>query len=357
MIPPRAACRSLGWRGAFAVALAAALASTATAEPSSSLRVADPAARLPEGGAASEHWEVTVRLDSGHWILARFIVTHFGPGDRNAAVLGHVVKPDGGEVLFSNARFRRYWNLSEDRRTLDVGTSHLDLHDPLYRLWIDKDKARIDLRFAPDALPLPGTGALPEGYHLEVLALAAPIRGTLQLRDMPEPLAVSGHISVVHTWMNEDESQLTRRRIEFHSLADDALYVLDLTARGGKRWNWLLARAAGGEPVASAGFEASLEASLPGVERLNYWVPAGIHWFGACVEGFASLSRPLLQSDPLELLPQPIRWLVGLRIKPHRVWATSGFDVTLRGCSDRPPLQMLGTGITALTFTHPVGSP
>ena len=48
-----------------------------------------------------------------------------------------------------------------------------------------------------------------------------------------------------------------------------------------------------------------------------------------------------------------MRWLVGLRIKPHRVWATSGFEVTLRPCSNRPSIQMLGTGITTLTFMRP----
>ena len=352
----RAASRFAGASGSLGLALlalAVPLAHPAAADPSEPLALADPSARLPSGNSASEHWEITVQLDSGHWIMVRFIVTDFGPGDRNAVVLGHVVKPDGQDVLFSNGRFRPYWELSTDRRRLDVGTSHLDLHEPAYRLFIDKDKARIDLRFTPQPLPSPIPGTLPKGYNLEVLALGARVTGTLQMPGMPEAQSATGRISMVHTWMSDDESQLAPHRIEFHALADDALYVLDLSDPEGRRWNWLLAQSPGSAPRSLAGFETRLDGSLNGLSRPEYFVPAGIHWFGTCLDAFAALSRPLLQNDPLEALPQPIRWLVGLSIKPHRVWATSGFEVTLRACSDRPRLQMLGTGITTLTFMRP----
>ncbi|MED5262008.1 MAG: hypothetical protein VX574_06395 [Myxococcota bacterium] len=349
----RAASRFASASGSLGLALAMALAPSTAAEPAEPTALADPSARLPGGSAASEHWEITVRLDSGHWIMVRFIVTDFGPGDRNAVVLGHVVEPDGQDVLFSNGRFRPYWKLSDDRRRLDIGTSHLDLHEPLYRLFIDKDKARIDLRFAPQSLPSPPAGTLPEGYNLEVLALGARVTGTLQMPGMTEAQSATGHISMIHTWMSDDESELAPHRIEFHALADDALYVLDLANGEGRRWNWLLARNSDSNPRSLAGFETSLAGSLSGLSRPEYFVPAGIHWFGTCLDAFAALSRPLLQNDPLEALPQPMRWLVGLRIKPHRVWATSGFEVTLRACSNRPPIQMLGTGITTLTFMRP----
>lgn len=323
------------------------------ADPSTPLVIADPGARLLKGNAASEHWEITIRLDSGHWILARFVVTDFGPGERNAVVLGHVVRPDGREVIFSNGRTRSHWDLSDDRRSLDIGSSHLDLHQPKYRLLIDKEKASVDLRFAPQALPSPGPGTLPEGYGLEILALGAPLEGTLQLPDMPQAREVSGYISVVHTWMSQEESLFAARRTEFHSLGEDALYVLEVAGPDGRGWNWLVARNAGSQPQSLAGFKADHEGTLPGLSRPKYHVPAGIEWSGPCLEGFVALSRPFLETDPLVFLPQPIRWLVGLKMKPHRVWATSGFDVTLRGCSNRPPIKMLGTGITALTFMHP----
>ena len=353
MIGKRSATRFAGASGSLGLALAMTLAHAVAAEPAEPTALADPSARLPDGSAASEHWEITVRLDSGHWIMVRFIVTDFGPGDRNAVVLGHVVEPNGQDVLFSNGRLRPYWELSTDRRRLDVGTSHLDLHEPLYRLFIDKDKARIDLHFAPQSLPSPAAGTLPEGYNLEVLALGARVTGTLQMPGMPEAEAATGHISMIHTWMSEDESEVAPHRIEFHALADDALYVLDLSNAEGRRWNWLLAQESGSAPRSLAGFQTALAGSLDGLSRPEYSVPAGIRWFGECLDAFAALSRPLLQNDPLQALPQPMRWLVGLRIKPHRVWATSGFEVTLRACSDRPSIQMLGTGITTLTFMRP----
>jgi hypothetical protein len=356
-----------------ALALASAVAHGAPAQPTEAVdltepvdlaepvdeapRMADPAARLPAGGSASEHWEWTVRLDSGHWIVGRLVVTNFGPGERNAVVLGHVITPGGRSVLFKNGRLEDYWKLSEDRRSLDVGSSHLSLGAAETRLRIDKDRARIDLRFEPQALPQPPADALPSGIGLEVLALAAPVHGTLQLESMPEPLAVRGHASLVHTWMTAEEGERVHRRLDFHALGDPALYILDWTEPGGRRSNWLLARIGEGEPIAFSGFEARLEGELPDIERPGYWVPAGIEWSGACVEGFAALSRTLRENDPLVFLPQPLRWLVGLRVRPHRVWATSGFGVTLRACSGRSPIELMGTGIAALTFMDPLTRP
>ena len=96
-----------------------------------------------------------------------------------------------------------------------------------------------------------------------------------------------------------------------------------------------------------------LEGQLGGLERQGYRVPTRMTWSGDCVEGQIELARPLLENDPLGVLPYPMRWLASLRMKPHRVWAESPFDVTLSRCSDRSPLAIQGTGLTALTFLDP----
>lgn len=341
------------WIGAL-VGTCALLASlggvAAQGEESLAAAPLDPAARLPQGGGAAEHWDLTVRLDSGHWIVARFIITAIGPGDQNALVLGHVLAPGGNTIRFKNGRRQARWTLSEDRLALDVGTSHLWLRDPLYRLWIDKDAVRIDLRFAAESLPQPPADFLPAGYELDVLAMASPVTGTLELPGMKQPLAVRGRASLRHTVMARDERELVTRRIEFQNLELPALYGVNLTRPDGTRSHWLAVSKGPGESFGLGRFKVGLEGQLAGLERQGYRVPTRMVWSGDCVEGQIELARPLLENDPLSVLPYPIRWLASLRMKPHRVWAESPFDVTLSRCSDRSPVVIQGTGLTALTF-------
>ena len=66
----------------------------------------DGAWRLPSGESASEYFDLLVRLDSGHRVFARFLVTNEGPGGGSAAAFGHVIRPDG-TVLRGMDAFRR----------------------------------------------------------------------------------------------------------------------------------------------------------------------------------------------------------------------------------------------------------
>ena len=344
--------------GLFGFLLAFAIAGTTqSAEveklgaPTDAMRP-NPAARLPKGDGASEHWDLTVRLESGHWLVARFIITGIGPGDRNALVIGHVIKPDGSTIRFKNGRKQDRWTLAADGRALDVGTSHLTLRDPAYRIFIDKDAARIDLRFPGEAVPQPPGDLFPDGYGLQILALAAVVEGSLELPGMAIPLAVSGRAALTHTFMDRDEGDLVARRIDFYNVAEPALYAVDWTRPNGERGQWLAALPQPGEGFATSQFEVHLEGRLTSVQREGYPVPSGIRLSGACAEGQIDLAKRLLESDPLGILPQPLRWFAGLRMKPHRVWADGPFGVTLRDCSNHPPVAIRGTGITALTFLN-----
>src|SRR5262249_34173587 len=110
----------------------------------------DPAARLLTGEFASEHWEFTARFDSGHLLFVEFIITNIGLGDRNAAVIAHLVTPEGKLSRFANGRRENNWDLSSDRLRIKIGAILLDLHGPAYQLRMDKRSVRINLHFRPD---------------------------------------------------------------------------------------------------------------------------------------------------------------------------------------------------------------
>jgi len=112
----------------------------------------DPGARLPEGDAAREYWDLVAQLDSGHRFYARFLITNRGPGDRSAVAMGDLVDPDGRAIPFQNGRREGRWTLGEDARSLRIGSSRLDLSGPAARVEIDNDKRGFEvvLDFEPD---------------------------------------------------------------------------------------------------------------------------------------------------------------------------------------------------------------
>ena len=67
----------------------------------------NPAARLLLGELAHERWDLTARFDSGHFLFAEFLITNFGLGDRNAAVIGHVIRPNGQSRRFRHRVIHR----------------------------------------------------------------------------------------------------------------------------------------------------------------------------------------------------------------------------------------------------------
>lgn len=319
----------------------------------------DPAARLPESGSASEHWDLTARFESGHWLFAHFLITNVGPGDATAVAVGSVVSPDGTHTEFTNGRRRHRWQLSSDQKRLDIGTSHLDLRTRSARYQITKDRVAIDLRFELDGSEPTPRGVVPRGYVVDVLARATPVEGTIRLSEDSEALQVRGRLAAVHTVASESEAELVLRRIEFFSLDADALYLLDLVTPKGRRTSWLSGGPRPDAPVSLSRIQVALQGALPASSKRHpdrYWVPRDLRLGGEVVGGIV-LGKVLVERDPLSKIPQPFRWWVSRSTKPLRVWAGSHFEVTLPPDSEQPTLQLQGSGVTAVSFVNQAPQP
>jgi hypothetical protein len=321
--------------------------------------VAGPAARLPAGGSAWEYWEITALLDSGHRIACRFLVTNAGPGDRNGVAIGRVIAPDGRVKEFRNGRRRDRWTLSDDRLRLDVGSSHLDLHGPVQRLWIDKRLVKIDLRYTAAGEMFSPAGVAPPDYHLDVVAVSAPIEGSLWLEGMDAPLRVQGRAAVTHTWSKRPEVDLMLRRIEFFGLRDeDALYLIDLTTPAGSRSRWLGQARGSDLRFATSEFDLHLDGAAADRDNAPYWVPGSLVLEGEQIGGRIRIERTLVEAHPLSALPGPIRFLLSLSMRPWRVWMESPFEVALPPDPERGrggPLR--GSGLVTVSFLDEVGRP
>lgn len=320
----------------------------------------NPAAQLLPGEFASEHWELTARFDSGHILFAEFLITNIGLGDRNAAATGYLVEPDGAIHRFRNGRREGHWRLSSDRLRIEIGASLLDLHSPAYRLRVDKRSVRVDLSFRPEGVAVWSQQFTPPGYALDLLAVTAPIEGTLWVQGMAQPVPAHGVVALAHSWMNEAGSDLVLRRIEFFSLQEDcSLYSVQVAAPDGTRTQWLVVKPKGRISVESQTLTFALEGKADGPSSQGYPVPGALRLKSAGVEGHVQLDRLLLRDDPFASLPWFFRFLVELtlNLRPRRVWALSPFEVSCQpGQSgpDHAPQPRRGTGVTAVTFLNPL---
>lgn len=321
-----------------------------------------PAARLPAGAFASEHWELTARFESGHFLFAEFLITNIGFGGRNAAANGYVVGPQGERYRFRNGRRAGAWTLSPDRVRLAVGASQLDLSRLPYRLQVDKRELRLDLRFRPQRPALWPPEFAPAGYALVLLDAAAPIEGTLWVKGMARPVRVSGVAAFTHSWMEESGSKLILRRVEFFSLHSQCpVYAVEITAPDGTRTQWTVVQSG-----ATTTYEDRVLAVVPTdgtplTADPHYPVPHGLSVRAVGVEGQVALQSVLVRDDPLESLPRFFRLLVSLwlDLRPLRVWASSPFSLALSsdgGMAGADRVSLQGIGVTAITFLNPVPS-
>jgi len=320
----------------------------------------DAAARMSTADAASEYWDLTALFDTGHVVVARFLITNEGPGKHSAVAVGHVVLPDGQVVKFRNGRRRERWKLDEERLRIDIGSSLLDLRSPTRTFEYDKEKHGLKIRLAIEAdeeIRRAGAGG-PGGYRVDLLDLAARTQGTLWTRGMEAPIALSGRAALSHTWMDESEARLALRRFDFVSPQEEAaLAFYDLTTSSGKRLSWLLIEKTGQILYEGGDLEVSLRGVLPQWQEPRYPIPAALHLRNSRVDGEIELGRILVQHDPLEDLPQPLRFLLSFRTRPRRVWTNSPFDVKVKSGSDRSYLRVRGTGIASVTYLNPLPSP
>ena len=75
---------------------------------------------------------------------------------------------------------------------------------------------------------------------------------------------------------------------------------------------------------------------------------------GSGIEGAIQSSSTLAEIDPLEAIPQPFRFLLSFKLRPHRVWARASFEVRLRPGRDTPETVLKGSGVTTITYTNPL---
>ena len=282
------------------------------------------------------------------------------PAKHSAVAVGHVVLPDGQAVKFRNGRRRARWKLDAKRLRIEIGSSLLDLQSPVRTFEYDNEKRGLKIRLAIEAdETIRRAGAAgPGGYRVDLLDLSARAEGTLWTRGMDAPIALSGRAALTHTWMDESEARLALRRFDFVSLEEEAaLLFYDLTTSGGKRLSWLAIEKAGQILYESEDFEVSLRGVLPQWHEPRYPIPAALQLRNSELDARIELGRILVQHEPLEDLPQPLRFLLSFRTRPKRVWTDSPFEVKVNSGSDRSYLRVRGTGIASVTYLNPLPSP
>ena len=322
----------------------------------------NPAAHLFPGDQSSEHWDVTARFDSGHVLVAEFIITNIGIGDRNAAAFGSVVTPDGKKYRFRNGRQEGNWYISPDRLLIQVGKSHLDLHGPSYRLRVDKNHLKLDMLIQPNGPAAWSDAFVDAGLAIDLLAASATVYGSLWMEDMPAPIDIRGTVAFTHSWTEEASTDAIVRRVEFFSLQPRCpLYAVDLTAPNGMRTQWMVIKAANNPAgwVQQATFV--MDGQAQGSQAGNYPVPGGLHLKAPELEGQVQIERVLMDDDPFDNLPRIFRWVVSLvlNLRPHRAWAVSPFELSCPSLQTEHPdilQQVQGTGMIAVTFLNPLPS-
>ena len=342
------------------------LVALASGLPSLAEGAGSAAARLGTKDASSEYWDVTAVFSSGHRIFARFSISNEGPGDHTGYALGQIVFPDGRVVPFQNGRTESGWTLSPDRLRMEIGSSVLDLHPAASHFEVDK--SRLGIKFFLDYQTgdaLRSWSSAPAGYHFDLVTLAAPIRGTIWVRDVGgEPVPVTGTVSVTHAWMDVTESDLIRRRIESHLLADGArAFAVDVTPTRGEGRRWLVLRrgsdrgASGASGSPGEGWWETDRFSLDTVGRHeasqdDYPIPQALVLSGPAARGRIELGRHLLDHDPLSLAPRPFRWLLSFRTRPRQVWLES--TASLTATPDDGPVTLQAEGPTSFFFLNPL---
>jgi len=324
-------------------------------EPGERRESLDPAARLPGGKQGSEYWDLVAKLESGHFVFARFLLTNVGPGNHSAVVLGHVITPDGEQHAFRNGRRRSRWQLSDDRLELDVNKCHLDLHDGSALRVVRKSSVQLSLRFDLAGGARPPPGLLPDRYAAETLAANAPVQGTLKLADMAAPLETRGTGAVTHSWTSEPEEELVVRRLDFFTLTPElGLQLSEFRTPEGDVRRWLRATRAGHTVFESSAIELDASGHLADTPR-RYPAEAKLRLGGKAAGGELTLDRLLHQQDPLEAIPQPLRSLIrwSLSQQPYQLWTTASYDLWLQLAPGEAPTPLRGEGLAAISFLRP----
>ncbi len=335
------------------------------AAETASLERGNPAAHLFPGDQASEHWDLTARFDSGHVLVAEFIITNIGIGDRNAAAFGYVIAQDGKKRRFRNGRREGNWQISPDRLLIEVGKSRLDLHGPPYQLRVDKKRLKLNIQIRPNGPAAWSDAFSDSGFAIDLLAASATAQGSLWMKGMPAPIDIRGTLALTHSWTEEASTDLIVRRVEFFSLQPECpLYAVDLTAPNGKRVQWMVTKGPDNTSDWTQQVTFGMDGEAAGPQDDGYPVPGTLRLKAPELEGQVQLERVLVQDDPLDDLPKIFRWVISLvlNLRPHRAWALSPFELSCPNSHSSHTGQAntlqhaQGTGVTAVTFLNPLPS-
>jgi hypothetical protein len=346
--PPRSRAR---WWGC-AIATASLLVPVIAV----SLERGDRLSRISDGDTASEYWDIVARFDQEYSLFARFMITNEGPGKRTAFASWYLTDPDGELVAFRNGRRKKRWTLSPNGDRIEIGSSIFDQSGPVHLLEYDSSKRDISVqfRFSPTG-PIAWTDApVPGIYSIDLLDLGTPVTGTIQTPGMKEAVSVTGTIGVAHTWMEESEADIALRRIEFASEGEGpSIYLSDLTTPSGQRHRWLIVERDGEVTFRATDFELELirDAESP---KSDYPTPVALRIQGPGIEGKIDAGTTLVEVDPMEEIPQPFRFLLSLKTRPHRVWKPSSFQLSLKADPSLPATVLHGAGVTTITFLNPL---
>jgi hypothetical protein len=316
----------------------------------------DRVSHLADGDTASEYWDIVAHFDTDHHLFARFLITNEGPGNRTAIATWQLIDPTGKRTEFRNGRRKKRWTLSPNGDSIRIGSSVFDQSEAVHRLEYDSTKRgiRVAFQYSPSR-PLGWAGPTATPYPLDLLELGTPVSGTIWLEGMGEPASVRGTISITHTWMEKSESELALRRIEFFSTGrgEPSIYLSDRTAPSGERERWLVVAENGKLLHQTSDFQLELAAS-PTESSGDYPTPEELRISGSGLESVIQTGPRLADINPLEAVPQPFRFLLSFKLRPHRVWARASFEVRLLVGQDTPETVLKGSGITTITFTNPL---
>ena len=315
----------------------------------------DRLSHLGDSDTASEYWDIVAHFDSDHHLFARFLITNEGPGDRTAIATWQLIDPNGKRTEFRNGRRKKRWTLSPKGDRIEIGSSIFDQSAAEHRLEYDSTKRgiRVAFQYAPNG-PVGWPGAANDPYPFDLLELGTPLTWTFWLKGMGEPVSVSGTISITHTWMKKSEADLTLRRIEFSSTGSGpSVYLSDRTTPSGERERWLVVARDGKLLYQTSDFELDLADSSTDKSR-DYPTPEELRISSSGLEGVIQTGPRMVDINPLEAIPQPFRFLLSFRLRPHRVWARASFEVRLLVGQHTPETVRKGSGVTTVTFTNPL---
>jgi len=339
------------WRRGAVLATALTLAVAAAGSAPPTPRRGDAAARLSAASAASEYWDLTARFETGQTLFVRFLITNQGPGAHTAIAQGYLVLAGGRVVSFKNGREAGKWTLSGDRLSIDIGSSELDLRAPVRRFAVDNDKRGVKIHLS---LPVQGPPLWSEARdgpddRLDLLQVAGEASGTIWLQGMAAVESVRGRAALTHTWLNRSHAELARRQIEFFGFDEQGgVYFSDVLPVAGASRRWTVVTRGAAVEQQSGG---ELEIGPPLGGARDYPLPSALTIRAGALAARIDVRRELVRVDPFEVIPQPFRFLLSMRSKPMRIWASATWTPLAADGSPAPPAI---DGVLAVSYADPL---